>query len=634
MSGKTVSVYGELMGALIDKNIYYPDDTFRIICEKSHDNTLLSDFLRYLVGKCYVIIESTNEILIFTSASSPGLYYTKYIDNKIILSEDESYIYQHADLDKLDEIELLNMIISHQGLIRMPFTTPFNNIKRVIGGCSLTIDKYLKTTHDLYLLKSKKELNKIKDSDYNSYYKDFSHLLESTLKLITDYYEQNNIFLAKSGGIDSSILLAALTKIKTKFLPVHLPYGGTNSLPERTASTLCKLFNTKLEIIPLSSQIDHEQLIIDNKRKGKQGLGSIIGAQYLKVNPKKYFHEKTGGAEANVITGQNLDSLYFIDTFAPSSNSTGLDRFFGIISTIKYRIYFSNLFLGKFKQKWLLSFWPFSVTRAKILKNFTEYLSSFLSPVYEHVVPLHGDNLLSNELSTIENKYYLFKKNKLIEPILELYETKCETTINFDKLSINEKNHLIRISKWCRFIHNTHSNYHNLRKADGINRITPFSEGPLATYFLTYQLTLKDVFYIKRICHRYFYDNSGVKFYQIASKYRANILLISARHLYMLGLSIPTIKGFLISLKNKLVIHKDSLIENHNAIHLLNIIKKQHFEWDAFISTTEVLNYIKIRDDIIENKLEITEKAKVMELSRLVNLELFLSNCIDTHKMD
>ena len=96
----------------------------------------------------------------------------------------------------------------------MPFSTPFKNIKRVIGGCQLIIDKSLNINNNFYLMKTKSEIEL--ESKNEKSYEDFSYLLEGTVKLISNYYNKD-LFLAKSGGIDSSAILAGLVKQNIKF---------------------------------------------------------------------------------------------------------------------------------------------------------------------------------------------------------------------------------------------------------------------------------------------------------------------------------------------------------------------------------------------------------------------------------
>ena len=66
-----------------------------------------------------------------------------------------------------------------------------------------------------------------------------------------------------------------------------------------------------MDILDLAAEDEMPALVEANIIKSKVGLGTIVGPQYLKYNQKKYFSEKTAGMEANLITGQNLDSLYF-----------------------------------------------------------------------------------------------------------------------------------------------------------------------------------------------------------------------------------------------------------------------------------------------------------------------------------
>ena len=71
---------------------------------------------------------------------------------------------------------------------------------------------------------------------------------------------------------------------------------------------------------------------------------------------------------------------------------------------------------------------------------------------------------------------------KIVNPIFQIYCNRNGYEDDFLPVSQKEIKFFNSYLKWCRFIHNAHSNYYNLRKVDKINRITPFSEGPMANF--------------------------------------------------------------------------------------------------------------------------------------------------------
>ncbi|MBL7085871.1 MAG: DUF4915 domain-containing protein [Candidatus Cloacimonetes bacterium] len=305
-----------LMGAVSENQIFYPDEAFSAICKKSTDSSSLNKYIRRLVGMCYIVLESNEQINLFSTPSATGLFYAK-ADDRIILSEDESLIYKYADLDKFNEIELLNSLISHQGLIRMPFSTPFGNIKRIIGGCSISIDRLLSTSFDLYLMKSSKELVSANNSDFTADYEEFVFLLEGTLKLITAYYDNNDMFLAKSGGIDSSVLLAALSKINAKFSPVYFPYSGIGSKAEKTERILTGKKITAIvdnasnlwDEIQLGVKVNSPDFLKTNK--GKKSFVIICTTSFAEVS--KQLEEMGFIPNEDFIVSPILNDLRIID---------------------------------------------------------------------------------------------------------------------------------------------------------------------------------------------------------------------------------------------------------------------------------------------------------------------------------
>ena len=299
------------------------------------------------------------------------------------------------------------------------------------------------------------------------------------------------------------------------------------------------------------------------------------------------------------------------------------------LKTKKEPQYLSNN-LSNTTNKLLLRLWPYRVKNAELNKSFKDYLISFVSPAHEHVIPFR-DKILPKELKGIEKQYVSYKNNEIIQSIEKFYKINFHNKDSINDASTIEKNHLIRVSKWLRFIQNTHTNYYNLRKTEKINRITLFSEGPLANYFLTYPLSIKDTFFIKRLCFQYFKKNSNSNFVKIAKKFRINIFLIILRVSYRKLSKIKFVKQVLfstglISLKNKISNFSSVQKEYNFSIDIFNdLIDKNPKLFDQ-IKSKEIKKYLLTVLNNLDS--ENLNKKKLMELSRLVNLELFLNkNC-------
>ena len=58
----------------------------------------------------------------------------------------------------------------------------------------------------------------------------------------------------------------------------------------------------------------------------------------------------------------------------------------------------------------------------------------------------------------------------------------------------------------------------------------------------------------------------------------------------------------------------------------LHQMRNKEFNWNLVFSNPTIIKYIKYNIDIIKNKTIVNDKAKAMELSRILNLEIFLDS--------
>ena len=631
-----IYIFGDLMGAIYKSKKYYQYEAFQFLVDSFSNKKVFESFFRTLIGKCIVVIKSSLEIKIYVSPSSSGLFYMKS-KNKIKIFDDESYVYKQACDSNYNELELLNIIISHQGLMRMPFSTPVDDISRLIGGCKLVIENDLLFRMDMYILKDQKELKEKSKKTHKQDYKEFENLLNGTVEIISSFYKDHPLFLAKSGGVDSSVLLAALSSTASSFSTIYIPYGGNKSTAEKVAKSISSKFNVELNVMPLIKDKNEKIKLIKNlKQKILVGLGFLIGPQYLKVNQELFYKEikNENNHETVLITGQNLDSLYFLDTFSPGSFVTGLEKFITSLNSVKKRIYFSDFFLNQKSYKSFFSLWPFKISKNSINKNFKKYLISYVTSTEEHVVPFSKSKIIPKKLTSLEHDYRMFKVKKIIDPIVSMYIKKSNIGINFEKLELAEKNHLIRITKWCRFVQNCHTNYHNLRKTDNVNRITPFSEGPLTDFFLTYQLKFSDSFLIKRFCKSYLKLNHDFNYSSFVKKFTSSTKISIFRAIFDFLLKHHLTKYvftkiaeliFPFRMEQRAQNKKDLVEGNKDSGDLLNSLNLKSSSLDKYFSNRDIKRFINDRKKVIEEgNYSNLSKSEYMQLCRMINLENLL----------
>ena len=147
--GKRIYLIGDLIGAYFENKKYGIKDSLSFLTDNLENRDRIISFLRESIGQFDLIIEHSNRIEVISSPSSSGLFYINNMD-EIIFSKNEKELYILTK-QKLNELEVINMVLSHHGL-RTPFTTFIEDVKRMIGGQVLTIDKDNRITSHFYFI--------------------------------------------------------------------------------------------------------------------------------------------------------------------------------------------------------------------------------------------------------------------------------------------------------------------------------------------------------------------------------------------------------------------------------------------------------------------------------------------------
>ncbi|MEP5611125.1 MAG: hypothetical protein ABJP45_02690 [Cyclobacteriaceae bacterium] len=589
-NGNELLIFGDLIGAVKDGKIYNRDQLLNQLVNVISIDEVEAQ-MRNVVGACYVIIRSARSINIYASCSSPGILFHQE-GNQVHFDNSEKQIFKRfGRREDLDEDEMLTSIVSHQILLRNPFSSIFRSITRIPGGGKLSFEEG-RIKEDLFIMDAKGDPKSKKD------YQEFKFLLEGTLQLILDYHKEDEVIVLKSGGIDSAVLLAALKR--TDIPCVHLPYGGYNDINVQLAKSIVKYNHNPFGIGEIQNQVDIEAL----QNLAFAGLGTIAGPQYLKTRLKLGSDD---GREVIALSGQNIDTLYHVDTFAPSSLDIGFIRTLKVFKTMSQRIQFSKIFLKRTRPSIWLRCWPFKVANVNFRRKFKDYLLSISLPSREHAEPFHNEEFPEYK-EDIRGIFQKTKKSKLFEPLVNLFSRRLSS--NLENLSSHEKIHLIKTLRWCRTVHNVPANYQNIEVASNIQRIIPYTQGPLVNFFLHYELSLSEMFKIKEISHKYFKATFG-KPHRYFVRKLGNPLLryLRERRTYRKSMDhqkfSPSFE-ILRELYDPNEIDFGKIVQNPNISAYMEMMRKRlknsdSYKWD---------------------------KSEVMEMCRFVNLSLLLQSVL------
>lgn len=473
-------ILGDCIGSISSDSTLNSKDTIKklFICQSSSE---LFEVLLNSIGKFYLCNLIDGKYLnIYISMSAPSLFYCYDKKNEIIyLSNNEFLFYEKkASINLIEENEIYSHIFSQQLTIRQPFNSLFKNIKKVPAGCYLkiNIEKLAISTH-LYI---DELLYKQKKITYNL----FKDRIQKTTNLIVNYYKKENINLYLSGGIDSTILYLATDEKLRKFLKCYnVPYGKKNNEILDICNAFSKLIKVKVNPVRKKKSLSEREY----KKIINSGIALMFNFEslkYLNINNKK----------SNFISGQNADTIYFIDTYSPSTRFIGIRR--------KILILYSSF--KRLKHLPLLYELEYFLSKFGFKSKFTPYIESQIGSEEEHPVPKF--NYFN------KSKFETYKIKNTLDEVKILIQKKTMFK-EFKSLNYRIRYLLIKIIRWYRTVHNSYSNYQLSFLFTNINRILIYSEGPIASVLLRYRLNFFDLFLIKRFSYRFFKEKTNVSFF-------------------------------------------------------------------------------------------------------------------------
>ena len=375
-----------------------------------------------------------------------------------------------SDYNLIEDELLCNMTL-HTIFCRSPFITFIKEIHRIPSASYLIIDNSSNLFQKRGLL-FKKESLAGKNRNY-----EFQLLLDSVLHLKYRYYK-DKIYLFFSGGIDSSLLLANFKKIKKDILAIFIPYHGIRSRAAYTASFISRILGIKLLVTKMN--ISDKNFI---KETAKSGFGTVPGMQYIGAG-NRLDQLNLGQETINVLTGQNADTLFHIDTFAPASTVIGYKRFIANHKAREKRYVYASSNLNDLAD----------------YNKFEKLLKHIASGLDEHE-PFQSS--IQNE-SVINKKIRNHKLLYSYEPIIKILQRDYFNKDDFSNLKSSDKIFLLKIMRWYRTVQNVPINYRNLSKESKINRLIPYTEGPISNFAVNYEILDHDHQFEKKIIYKNF----------------------------------------------------------------------------------------------------------------------------------
>ena len=456
---KNIYIFGDIIAYLNDVGdgeLSYDTNNILLNCP---DNTQYEDYLKNIIhgfiGKFAVLIvdndcESYN---LFNSYSSPGLYIFEEEGCINITSNEKTVFKKFVNKNGLTPSLIEDYLTGNHLSFREPFSF-FGSYVRLPGGHEL---KFYKTTCSI------KNINSLLKEHYIEYNDiDLINKLHIKLKHIIIAYKKhfNTLNLAFSGGLDSSIILAIIKELGFQANSYFIEYSGKNQVDSLLAHQISAYLNQDIEFIPGSSSKVTEEVFDKYMRSG-----------FFQLNNMKYIFNPSINTfylnEKNIITGQNADSIYAIDTFLPQTELIGVERLKNITLNTDNRKYFSEDFLYE-------NIYSTELEQEGLINLCKHYFNNI---EHEHVNLTIKSFTNSNDNQRLRNRHLY---PDLINKILEYSENRNLTST-------------LRYIKILRNNINTAQNYNEMGRFSSLNRICPFNEGPIYHLFANYKLKIFDL---------------------------------------------------------------------------------------------------------------------------------------------
>ncbi|WP_238634097.1 hypothetical protein [Halorhodospira sp. M39old] len=456
----------------------------------------LATFMRGVVGPCIIEVSAADVIWLFASCASSGFYWMPVLgegekQHEYLVSNQEGRFLRAAlhTGGELTEGAVMNAVLSHQSVIRPPFSGLVEGTHRCPPGFYVEFapgEARLQT----FLINKEPKTRRRQDAD-----------LAKKMQAVADIYESYckdigaTATMSFSGGVDSTALLLLHKNGLNK--GTHGYYIDRGKIPEKKmACEIARRAGFRIDFIEPIEGFS----ATDARRRAETGLAVLNGVGYMKHGFQYCPVEADGGKPRLVLTGQNSDMMFHVDHYAPSSFTTGLMRYVRMAEGVPPRF-----------RKTVLYYAFLQVTNKSDL-------SGGLPPgVVESYTGLseHGADAgaLANQVGHVVMDY---KHKHYVVPATRWFQIAVYPELNSARLHSGQKvNHAERLARWVRTIGSIQQQFLNNGTHEGLVICTPFSEGPVAVELLSYRLGLRDLLMPKRFLHGIIRSQLGVSYSRV-----------------------------------------------------------------------------------------------------------------------
>lgn len=455
-------------------------NTLQRVWARGGENALAT-FMVGLVGPCIVEVSTGKTVWFFVSCASSGFYWTLAPSGfdartEYLLSNQEGAFLRsaHRAGGELNEAAVMNAVLSHQSVARPPFHGLIGGTHRCQPGFFMKFSPD-EVSLNSYLVNPRPKRRRDQDAA-------LTRKMKAVAALYSSYFHQSGTTgtLAFSGGVDSTALLL-LHKDGLNGTAAGY-YKDTGKDPEKKmASELARRAGCRIDFVQPVETFSAS----DARKMAEAALTALTGTGAMKhgfrTSPTVVERQK----QTFVLTGQNSDTLFHVDHYAPSSFTTGWRRttkmFEGLLPRFRTTVLYYTFLRPQHK---------------KLPRGLPPGVIGSYTSFHEHP---RGNGAAESEVARVVFDY---KKTNYVSPMIHWIEREVDPQLRGSPLRWGLRaNHVARLARWVRTIGSFHQQFHSRGTHEKLVICTPFSEGPVATELLSYRLGIRDVLVPKRFLH-------------------------------------------------------------------------------------------------------------------------------------
>lgn len=548
-------------------------------------------------GDFYLQYKRGSQDFLITSSACSGIYFD--CTNGITTYKDEKSAYLSVLNNSTNKIslnahELHSSLISHQLCWSSPLASFLDSIYHCPANTCIILSSYSNTF-------SVSPLSLLISENLSSYIqaRKLEAFLEDTVAI---HYSNSDNYILFSGGLDSSLICSVFISMSIDFYSFYKRYNETllnsNETINRSVQSVADFLSIKPTIVDQNSNINYSALM-DLMRLSPR---IFVKSKYLSFLPDSicdYISNKQTNSDNVLLSGQNVDTLASLDTFAPE---TSVQYPLRLIFNIKASLQRFRLLL---QIKWL----DLSSQLGPTSKP------ANLASISEH--SLKTSSSIDNVSKTFTTTFY--KKR----PNLFDITTKFDDSL-LEKFKNKTSSYRLKILRFYRTIQNSQRNFSDFYITYGVRKDMLFMNGLLFQKMISSPIS-NNIFFPKSIMYKAFYNITNRSF-------RSTIAPIQSKKI---------IPSFINICRSYLGLEKNIEISNSSVVidMLIKVDQKYPFALSPFLNS-KYLSHDDATISLLIHKLNevINQEKDNYKLSsfvrqygadvtcRLINLHVYFSS--------